>query len=288
MERIRLLWIDETRSVRHSELPETIARACDVHVCRTIGDIDDILLHNHIDAVCFDLDFPDRAALNRLRDVKQQYPYLPLIMVTVQHSETLAVWALRSRVFDYFVKPVPRLEFARCIKRLEEVRDRKRSKRTRELIGTFPAVPIDTPVASRNHESELTPALAYVEQNFRYKVQLNAVAKLCSMSPFRFSRAFKDAFSITFQEYVIRYRILESVRLFQNPDANVTDVAYAIGFNDASYFSKMFRRYFKMAPRDYITQNQDERANVTRLTAPGQVLALPRAREYTNIRKKQR
>lgn len=55
---------------------------------------------------CFEYDFPDIASLAILSDIKQDFASVPVVMFTEQHSEALAVWALRARVWNYFVKPV--------------------------------------------------------------------------------------------------------------------------------------------------------------------------------------
>jgi AraC-like DNA-binding protein len=106
----------------------------------------------------------------------------------------------------------------------------------------------------RTDDVRLLPALYYVQQNFRFKVKNETVSELCGMSPFRFSRSFSEVYGLTFQDYVVRYRILESCRLLKSPSANVTDVAYAIGFNDASYFSRTFRRHVGMTPSSYCSE----------------------------------
>ena len=46
----------------------------------------------------------------------------------------------------------------------------------------------------------------------------------------------------------VRVRLREASRLLQNPQASVSEVAYAVGFNDMSYFSRMFKRHFGVAP----------------------------------------
>jgi AraC-like DNA-binding protein len=68
------------------------------------------------------------------------------------------------------------------------------------------------------------------------------------MSPFRFSRTFKSAYQSGFREYVQQYRLREACRMLQSPNAVVTDVCYAVGFNYASYFTRMFRKYFNVVP----------------------------------------
>ena len=110
----------------------------------------------------------------------------------------------------------------------------------------------------RTDDVRLLPALYFVKQNYRFKIRNEKVSELCGMSPFRFSRTFRETYGITFQDYVVRYRILESCRLLKNPNTNITDVAYAIGFNDASYFSRTFRRYVGISPSDYCTEFKSE------------------------------
>ena len=73
---------------------------------------------------------------------------------------------------------------------------------------------------------------------------------MCSMSPFVFSRKFKDVFGISFRDYVVRYRLRAACGLLKNPGSSVTDVAFAVGFNDVSYFSRMFKRHFGMPPSE--------------------------------------
>ena len=56
--------------------------------------------------ICLDYDFPDRQSLQLLRHLRCDYPDIPVIMMTVQHCESLAVWAFRTGVRDYLVKPL--------------------------------------------------------------------------------------------------------------------------------------------------------------------------------------
>ena len=127
----------------------------------------------------------------------------------------------------------------------------------------------------RTDDVRLLPALYYVKQNFRFKVRNEVVSKLCDMSPFRFSRSFRETYGITFQDYVMRFRILESCRQLQDPNSNITDVAYAVGFNDASYFSRTFRRYIGMTPSIYSSTCEDEAADAPDTQLLRAILNLP-------------
>jgi len=200
----------------------------------------------------FDFDFPTKQGLDIVRETKRACPSLPLIMLTVQHSEALAVWAFRSRVWDYLVKPLARTEVARCLASLKDMLSmRDGASRTAAIPGAI--IPEEhRTTAARGHHA-LTAALTYVEQNFRRKITSGKAAALCNLSPFQFSRSFKEAYGITFQEYLLRFRIREACRLLNNPGAVVVDTAHLVGFNDSSYFCKIFKRYTSMSPSHFST-----------------------------------
>src|SRR5882672_402209 len=70
------------------------------------------------DAIVFDFCDASKENLRLLLTVKRRYPAIPILMVTEEHSETLAIWAFRARVWNYFVKPVSIREFNRNLTQL--------------------------------------------------------------------------------------------------------------------------------------------------------------------------
>lgn len=206
------------------------------------------LAHAEPDAICFDFDYPDRAALRMAKRLKQTYPSLPMIVSTLQHSESLAVWTFRSGFMDYLVKPLTAQSLARCRKVLERICCAKEGQRGRQM--TLPAVSIPSEVTSTIalDEKEILPAIYYVADHYQDKISSHDAANACSMSPFRFCRKFKEEVGISFRDYVVRYRLREACRLLENPGTSISEVAYAVGFNDLSYFSRIYKRHFGHSP----------------------------------------
>lgn len=281
MSRPRLLWVDLTVSVKHAELPAVFTESCDIEICPDPGQLQDAIENSAIDCVCIDIDYPDHGSLNLLRKTKMRYPQLPILLLTLQHSESLAVWAFRSRVLDFLVKPVSRGEFHRCLQTIRYVSNVKATQRSRAQGDNVAPIPPEIPLTMRTDDVRLLPALYYVKQNFRFKVRNEAVAALCKMSPFRFSRSFRETYGLTFQDYVIRFRILEACRLFNDPNSNITDVAYAVGFNDASYFSRTFRRYVGTSPSSYCIECRKESGDFPDADYMRAILNLPDDRAAT-------
>jgi AraC-like DNA-binding protein len=249
-----LLWVDLTISSRHAELPDVFTECCDIRICSNPNELFEEIEKGGINGVCFDMDYPDRRGLELLRKTKSSFPSLPVLFVTLQHSESLAVWAFRSRVLDYLVKPVSRREFQRPLQALRRMSDVGPTQRGRKPLDFLTDIPSEVPHKSRVDDVALLPAVYFVKQKFCEKIRSEEVADACGMSTFRFSRAFHETFGLTFQDYVLRYRILEACRLLRHPDANITKVAYSVGFNDASYFSRAFRRFIGTSPSDYCAE----------------------------------
>ena len=223
------------------------------------------------DAICFDFDYPDRAGLRIAEETKQRYPSLPMFVITVQHSEALAIWAFRSGMIDYLVKPLPALELARCSSILHEIRGVKMTQDHRTIRRPDLSLPKTAFHAFSDPGHNLKTALYYVEQNVDKQIRVAVVAKLCNHSAFRFSRLFKKTYGITFRDYVVRFRLLKACRLLQSGNATVTEVAYAVGFNDVSYFSRMFKRHFSVNPSHWMA----DKSAYVRLEALTKTFDLP-------------
>lgn len=256
MQKPALIWLDMTLATQHAEIDPVLCRHFEIHHCTDVTspehefDLDTGL------GLCFDFDYPDRAGLELLRSTKERLPHAPILMLTIHHSERLAIWAYRNRVVDFLVKPITDDDIIRCHELLSAIQSIDAQDR-RPILHFRSRIPSEIPPSRRLRHKRLLPALRYVEKNFRGKIRNADVAELCDMSQCHFSHEFAEAFSLTFQEYVLCYRILEACSELRHPNIPVTNVAYSVGFNDPSYFARVFRRYLGCSPTEYCTNADD-------------------------------
>ena len=204
------------------------------------------------DVVCFNFDFPAMSGLKLIPEAKKRWPSSPILLLTQQNSCELALWALRSRVFDLLVKPAQTEEVNHTFERIAaalQARRRQTERRPQGLTAQLPAETRYRPQAAV--APRLQAAIAHVTKNFLRPISESEVALLCNMSPSRFCREFKAAFQVTFVEYLANYRMEQAKRLLTNPSMAVADVAAAVGFNDPSYFTRVFRRQEGVSPSEY-------------------------------------
>jgi len=99
--------------------------------------------------------------------------------------------------------------------------------------------------------SNIAKALQFITQNFIKQITLGEISKECGMSKYHFTRTFKSATGITFRKYHNKTRIEASKILLKKQKLNITEISYAVGFSDASYFSRVFRGLEGISPALY-------------------------------------
>lgn len=109
-----------------------------------------------------------------------------------------------------------------------------------------------------------TPKKNYVERamemiNNNYMnptFSIREVAKELFLHENYFSKLFKEKNKQSFNTYLSRYRIEMSITLMHQGLTSVTDIAFAVGFSDPLYFSKVFKKYSHCSPSDEIRKAQ--------------------------------
>ncbi len=62
----------------------------------------------------------------------------------------------------------------------------------------------------------------------------------------------KEELSLTFSTYLNKLRLTEAGRLLsENEEANISEIAYSVGYNNVSYFSKLFKQEYGCAPKTF-------------------------------------
>lgn len=94
-------------------------------------------------------------------------------------------------------------------------------------------------------------AIEYMKNNLDQPISRDEVARACNMSYGYFSKVFHLRTGHTFTDLLNKFRIEQACALMDETNHNVNQIALECGFNDQSYFSKVFQRYTGMVPKAY-------------------------------------
>lgn len=100
-------------------------------------------------------------------------------------------------------------------------------------------------------EDYVAASIAYMEKNYLYGVTVNSVAEYVGIERSYFYRLFKEKMHCSPSDWLIRYRLERAVEMMEQTQFSLTEIAYSVGFYDASHFSKAFTRLYKDSPNDY-------------------------------------
>lgn len=94
-------------------------------------------------------------------------------------------------------------------------------------------------------------ACDYVQQNYDKPLRLEDVARVAGLSSAYFSTMFSKTTGQTFSDYVANVKIGKACEFLERSDMNVNEIAQTLGFPDARYFSKLFRKKIGIKPTEY-------------------------------------
>jgi AraC family transcriptional regulator len=93
--------------------------------------------------------------------------------------------------------------------------------------------------------------VAYVEDHLAEPISLATLAQLARLSPYHFSRAFKQSFGLPPHRFHTSRRIERAKTLLAKPAQSVTDIGLTVGFSDTSSFTAAFRRTTGQTPSSF-------------------------------------
>ncbi|SEN31088.1 AraC family transcriptional regulator [Lihuaxuella thermophila] len=94
-------------------------------------------------------------------------------------------------------------------------------------------------------------AIYYMEHHFHEPLKLNEIAQKALLSPFHFSRLFKQSTGYSVMEYLLKFRLTQAKQLLVETQLTISEIAEKVGFSDQSYFGKVFKRYEKLTPKEF-------------------------------------
>lgn len=104
---------------------------------------------------------------------------------------------------------------------------------------------------SMAEQERINPVFAYLVENFRQQVSLDAVAGIANMTTNAFCKYFKKITRKTLVETIIEYRLNYATQQLVQTDKPISDIAFDSGFGDVSHFYKTFKSKMNVSPLNY-------------------------------------
>ena len=184
-----------------------------------------MLENSDFDLVILDINLPDLEGTEILSLINKNYPETKVIMATAYSDYEHIRKSMRNNAFDYLLKPYSIDTF-------------------KEAINVFISSVEEESFGTANTIGKIKK---YIEENYMKDIGLEDIASAVGFYKSYIGRVFKKNEGKTIMNYVLEYRIEKANSLIKK-GMSVSEVSYAVGFNDPAYFSKCFKKVTGTSP----------------------------------------
>lgn len=135
-----------------------------------------------------------------------------------------------------------------------------------QILNEHAYTVIDVPERKSDKSTDqMKTVLNYIRKNYASNLTLSDLADILNLSPEHFCRLFHSITGKSPIDYLNYYRIECACELLSSSQKSITEVAYSCGFNDLSYFNRIFKKYKRITPGRYqkLTLQVDHSNNST-------------------------
>lgn len=113
---------------------------------------------------------------------------------------------------------------------------------------------ISSPKPNYLLEKRVQVLLDYIHTYYKHKITIEDLAKTASISRTEVLRCFKAIMGLPPINYLNSYRLQRAAHLLTNTEKSIQEIAENCGFDDNSYFSKLFKKKYHVTPHEYRLQ----------------------------------
>lgn len=107
-------------------------------------------------------------------------------------------------------------------------------------------------------ESAVTRARKYIQENYAREISLDDVSREVNVSPYYFSKLFKEEVGRNFIDYLTELRIEKAKEMLLDQTMTVKEAGARAGYADQNYFSRIFKKQTGMTPRQFREERKEQ------------------------------
>ena len=211
----------------------------------------------HPDLIVSDVMMPVMSGKEMCYKIKNnlELAYIPIVLLTAQASEDYTIEGYMFGADDYIVKPFNvKLLLTRC----RNLLNNRKLLMNRESSAVNVAIQA-SPGLSDADKVLLDQATEVIRHHFdNPDFDMNLLASELNMGRSKMFARIKEITGLTPNEYTLKIKLTEALRMLQEePQFNISEISYSLGFTSPRYFSRCFKAFYGIAPQGYRKKNSE-------------------------------
>lgn len=212
-------------------------------------DAMEIILRQKPDIVITDIQMPEVNGLDVCKYLYETRPETQVIILTAYSNFDYAKSAIKYSACEYVLKIAIMDELPEAL-----------GKATGKLLKLKKEVEKEEVIVPEQ-KTLLQQIEQYVKQNYKSKISLEEIADELHVNRSYLSRFYKNKTGVNLFDEILKLRIESAKEYLLKTNMKTYEVSEAVGFEDAGYFSKMFKKITGVSPKDFRKQEKDEKKN---------------------------
>ncbi|WP_373512421.1 ATP-binding protein [Persicitalea sp.] len=214
----------------------------------------DVALVETPDLILSDVMMPlkDGYALCDTLKQDERTSHIPIVLLTARAALNDRLTGLRYGADAYLVKPFQREELLVVLANLLQARQKLQRHYTQLVLGTAPTPPATESAGQPLENLFLQKLREGIERQLdNSELSVEDICQLMNMSRTTLHLKLVALTGMPITTYLRLLRLRTSEDLLANSDLTIAEVAYAVGFSDPKYFSRVFREKYDQSPTDF-------------------------------------
>lgn len=207
-----------------------------------------IFMENKIDILLCDIEMPYGSGVELVEWVKGHSPETECIFLTCHDEFQFARKAINLNCLDYLLKPASVSQITEILeKAIRTVKEKQTNLKYQDYGKSF----IKKMGESTNDSVEATEKIKdYIKVHIADTLTVEGLAKYVNLSPDYLTRTFKKKYNLTIIDYITEQRMFLAKELLIQNTMSISMVAVKVGYGNYSYFTKMFKKFYGLSPRE--------------------------------------
>jgi len=201
------------------------------------------------DLIISDVMMPIKDGIQLSKELKEDMrtSHIPIILLTARADYKNQLKGIRSGAEEYLVKPFNNELLLAKIESLLSNRNLLQKYYLRNDINQSSENTFNT--TEKGFLKQLKEVVEEELENGGFTAE--QFAEHLGMSRMQFHRKIKAVSGMSSMEYLNRARLSRAKKMLKNSTLRISEIAFSTGFNDANYFSKVFKKHYKLSPTEF-------------------------------------
>lgn len=243
-----LLVVEDNEEIRNF-IVKSLSKTYQVIWSENGAEALDLALHKLPDVIISDVMMPVLDGYQLCNKLKTELStrHIPVVLLTARSGDLHELDGLKNGADVYLTKPFSLQKLKLIVDNLLSLQQNMRDRFTQQ----FTLEPSHLEIESSDEEF-LSKVMTLLEENIsNSEFNVNGFAAEIGMSTPVFYKKIKALTGLTVNNFVKSIRLKRAAQLIKQQAGNISEIAYMVGFNDAKYFSKEFRKQYKKSPSEF-------------------------------------